>query len=47
VSDIWAYPYRFGITLFLIGGTGLLVAFFIGIAIWLEKSFKNDKLNNK
>jgi len=47
MNDIWAYPYRFGITLFLIGGTVLLVAFFVGLAIWLERSFKNDKLLKK
>ncbi|MBI3358772.1 MAG: hypothetical protein HY201_03060 [Nitrospirae bacterium] len=44
MSDIWGYPYRLGITLFLIVGTALLTVGFVGIAVWLEKSFKNEKI---
>lgn len=44
MSDIWGYPYRLGIILFLIGGTAVLMAGFLGIAILLERSFKKDKL---
>ena len=47
MSDLWAYPYRLGISLFLIGGTVFFIALFVGIVIWLEKSFKDDKLNNR
>lgn len=28
------------IGLFIIVGTGLIMAFFVGLAIWLERSFK-------
>jgi len=45
MNDIWGYPYRLGVTIFLFVGTVFLTAFFVGLAIWLEKSFKNDKLN--
>ncbi len=44
MNDIWGYPYRLGITLFLIVGTGLLTLSFVGVAIWLEQSFKNEKI---
>jgi len=43
-DDIWGYPYRLGITLFLIFGTAILTVFFIGLAVWLEKSFKDEKI---
>jgi hypothetical protein len=29
-----------GIGLFLVVGTGLIMAVFVGLAIWLERSFK-------
>jgi len=44
MSDIWGYPYRLGITLFLIIGTTLITVFFIGVAAWLEQSFKKEKI---
>ncbi|MFQ5580095.1 MAG: hypothetical protein ACE5FZ_05735 [Nitrospiria bacterium] len=43
MDDLWAYPYRLGIGIFIGVGTFLITAFFVGISIWLEKSFKNDK----
>jgi len=47
MSDIWGYPYRLGITLFLIIGTGLLTVGFLWVALMLEKSFQKDKLKKK
>jgi len=47
MSDIWGYPYRLGITLFLIIGTGLLTIGFLWLAMILEKSFEKDKRNKK
>ena len=44
MSDIWGYPYRLGITLFLLIGTALLTLGFVGLAIWLEQSFKKEKI---
>jgi len=44
MSDIWGYPYRLGITLFLIVGTAALTIAFVWITVWLERSFKNEKI---
>ncbi len=44
MDEIWGYPYRLGITLFIVIGTALLTIGFVGLGIWLEKSFKNDKI---
>ncbi len=43
MDAIWGYPYRLGITLFVLIGTGLLTMGFIGFVIWMERSFKKDK----
>ena len=43
MDEIWGYPHRLGITLFLIIGTALLTLGFVGFAVWLENSFKNEK----
>lgn len=43
MSNMWGYPYRLGIGLFLTVGTVLITFFFVGITIWLEKAFKKDK----
>lgn len=42
MDDLWAYPYRLGIGIFIGVGTLAITGFFIGIAVWLEKSFKKD-----
>lgn len=42
MNDLWAYPYRLGIGIFIVAGTLLLTAFFVGIVVWLEKAFKKD-----
>ncbi len=42
MDDLWAYPYRLGIGIFISVGTVVLTGFFVGIVIWLEKSFKKD-----
>lgn len=42
MDDIWAYPYRLGIGLFFVVGTVVFMVAFIGAAVWLEKSFKED-----
>ena len=44
LSDIWGYPYRLGIGIFLTVATVLLTAVFVWLTIWLENSFKKDKL---
>jgi hypothetical protein len=44
MSDIWGYPYRLGITLFVVGGTALLTIGFVLLGVWLENSFKKDKI---
>ena len=43
MDDLWAYPYRFGIGVFMVVGTFLLMFLFIGFAAWLERDFKKDK----
>ncbi|MFQ5950238.1 MAG: hypothetical protein ACE5J1_06085 [Nitrospiria bacterium] len=43
MSEIWGFPYRLGIGIFLVVGTLLLTGLFIGITIWLENAFKKDK----
>ncbi|HZR47841.1 MAG TPA: hypothetical protein VFA47_14115 [Candidatus Manganitrophaceae bacterium] len=47
MSEIWGYPYRLGIGIFVVVGTLLLMGLFLGVTIWLENSFKKDKLNKK
>lgn len=47
MNDLWAYPYRLGIGIFFTVGTIVLMGIFIGITIWLENSFKKDKLQKK
>jgi hypothetical protein len=42
MDDLWAYPYRLGIGIFIAVGTVVLTCFFVGIVVWLEKSFKKD-----
>ncbi len=44
MDGLWAYPYRLGIGIFIVGGTLFFMALFIGVAIWLERSFKKDNL---
>jgi hypothetical protein len=44
MDEIWGYPHRLGITLFLIFGTALLTVGFIGFTAWLEQSFKKEKI---
>ncbi len=43
MDNLWAYPYRLGIGIFLVIGTFLIAAFFVVLSIWLEKDFKEDK----
>ena len=43
MDDLWAYPYRLGIGIFMVVGTFLLMALFIGFTAWLERDFKKDK----
>lgn len=47
MSEIWGYPYRLGIGIFVVVGTLVLMGLFLGVTIWLENSFKKDKLNKK
>jgi len=47
MSEIWGYPYRLGIGIFVVVGTLIIMGFFLGVTIWLENSFKKDKLNKK
>jgi hypothetical protein len=47
MSEIWGYPYRLGIGIFVVVGTLLIMGVFLGVTIWLENSFKKDKLNKK
>ncbi len=42
MDDLWAYPYRMGIGIFLVVGTLLLTAALVVLSIWLEKDFKKD-----
>lgn len=42
-TSIWGYPYRLGISLFLIGATGLIFLFFFVLTIYLERHFKGRK----
>lgn len=44
MSEIWGYPYRLGIAIFVTVGTLGIMAVFLGFTIWLENSFKKDKL---
>lgn len=44
LGDIWGYPYRLGIGIFLTIGTLVIVLAFLGITLWLERSFQKDKL---
>jgi len=43
MDEIWGYPYRLGITIFLIVGTALITVGFVGMTLWLENSFKREK----
>jgi len=43
MDDLWAYPYRLGIGIFLVVGTFLLTALFVGFTAWLERDFKKDE----
>lgn len=47
MSEIWGYPYRLGIGIFVVVGTLVIMGLFLGVTIWLENSFKKDKLNKK
>ncbi len=47
MDEIWGYPYRLGITIFVLGGTVLLTLAFAAFVIWMERSFKKDKINKK
>ena len=47
MSEIWGYPYRLGIGIFVVVGTLVIMGLFLGLTIWLENSFKKDKLNKK
>lgn len=42
-GSIWGYPYKLGITLFLVIGTALLTVAFIGFTVWLERTFKKER----
>ena len=42
MGDLWAYPYRLGIGIFIVVGTLAIMGAFIGVAIWLEKALKDD-----
>ncbi len=42
-SDIWGYPYRLGIAIFLVVITFLMTVFFVAFTAWLEKSFKKER----
>jgi len=43
MDNLWAYPYSFGIGIFLVVGTFSIMGFFIALSVWLEKDFKKDK----
>lgn len=43
MDDIWAYPYRLGIGIFIVVGTFLITAFIVGFTAWLEHDFKKDR----
>jgi hypothetical protein len=44
MNEIWGYPYRLGITIFVLGGTAFLTIAFVAFAVWMERSFKKDKI---
>ena len=44
MGSIWGYPYRLGIGIFVTVGTIIITLVFVGITIWLERSFKKDKI---
>ncbi|MFQ5542752.1 MAG: hypothetical protein ACE5FY_00195 [Nitrospiria bacterium] len=43
MDDLWAYPYRLGIGIFIVVGTILLTGGFVAFTAWLEHDFKKDK----
>jgi hypothetical protein len=43
MSDIWGYPYRLGIGIFLVVSTFLMTVLFVGFTLWLEKYFKKTR----
>ncbi len=43
MSDIWGYPYRLGIGIFLVVTTFLTTALFVVFTAWLEKYFKKER----
>ena len=43
MSDIWGYPYRLGIGIFLVVSTFLMTLLFVAFTACLEKSFKKER----
>ncbi|MFQ5597666.1 MAG: hypothetical protein ACE5GK_06405 [Nitrospiria bacterium] len=43
MDDLWAYPYRLGIGIFLVVGTFLFTGILVAFTFWLERDFKKDK----
>ncbi len=43
MSDIWGYPYRLGIVIFLIVITFLMTVLFVAFTSWMEKDFKKGR----
>lgn len=44
MSEIWGYPYRLGIAIFVTVGIVGIMVLFLGFTIWLENAFKKEKL---
>jgi hypothetical protein len=43
-ESIWGYPYRLGIGIFIVVVTVLLTLGFVGLTVWLENSFKKERI---
>lgn len=43
MHDIWGYPYRLGIALFLIVGTAVIMFAFLAVTKVLERHFKQER----
>jgi len=43
MGDIWGYPYRLGISIFLVVTTFLMTVLFVAFTAWLEKYFKKER----
>ncbi|HET6369852.1 MAG TPA: hypothetical protein VFG95_01560 [Nitrospiria bacterium] len=43
MHDIWGYPYRLGIGLFITVGTAVVMSVFLLITVLLERHFKKER----